>query len=153
MALRAKWDYTYSSSELLAILFKYTQGSTGGRTLGIQFHPALPFFSKAGGVLLFTVGATLLLGKYIHTVRTFAAGRWLMAEKKRPSATKVCARKGGITVGLEVGWGTRYPGIGCKSKGNQVTITEARRTGSETAAKPVGLGFLLRHLRARAGAA
>lgn len=49
--------------------------------------------------------------------------------------------KGRITVGLGVGWGSRYPGVGCKSKENKITIIEARRMGLETTANPIGLHF------------
>lgn len=47
--------------------------------------------------------------------------------------------KGRITVGLGVGWRSRYSGVGCKE--NKITIIEARRVGLETTAKPVGLCF------------
>lgn len=80
----------------------------------------------------------MLLGKYIHTVRTFAVGRWLMATQKGHQPLK-CAHKDRITVGW--GRGTSYPEVGYKSKENKTTITEAKRMGRETAGKPGGHDF------------
>lgn len=75
------------------------RGAPGG-TLGIPVAPC-PSSSEAG-VLLFAVGTTSLLGMYIHTVQTFAVGRWLMAKRKGHQPLK-CAHKGRITVGVRGG--------------------------------------------------
>lgn len=80
------------------------------------------------------------MGKYIHTVRTFAVGWWLMVKRKDHQPLK-CAHKRQNHSGVGGGAGSRYPGVGCKSKENKITIIEAGRMGLETTAKPIGLRF------------
>lgn len=81
----------------------YSSNTLKRSTVKNSGYPVSPHPSSSkAGVLLFTVRAILLLGKYIHTVRTFEVGRWLMAKRKGHRPLK-CAHKGRITVGSEGG--------------------------------------------------